>query len=115
MNKKTLSSVKNHKLSKQFMPYVIEELAENKFVILNRNYKPIGLRLDCFVDYEDYSIFMKLTKKDKSKFITHDHAPNMYWLYDDLTNPFLSKKKSNKEKYFELLDLLNNKSIYVLS
>jgi len=37
-----------------FLPYCIQRLEDGRYVVLNRNYKPLGFRTTEFLRYEDY-------------------------------------------------------------
>ena len=47
-----------------YMPYCIKQIDGGKYVILNRNYKPLGMATRDWVEYEPHAIkFKRLTKK----------------------------------------------------
>lgn len=91
-----------------FLPYCIQQIEENKYVVLNREYKPLGFKTNKIVKYEDYPIVVEikgLTKSIISK-ISHngnEDVGNIY-LYDDGCVPTASQK--NMEKYLERLAIL---------
>ena len=48
------------KLFRYTMPYCVQKEAEGKYVVLNRNYKPLGFNTEKGVSYEKYPIIHKL-------------------------------------------------------
>lgn len=43
-----------------YFPYCIQKEDDDTWVLLNRNYKPVGFNTDEFIDYGDYPVSMKL-------------------------------------------------------
>jgi hypothetical protein len=93
------------------LPYCIQLLDNSKdeYVILNRDYKPIGFNTKKDVNYEDYPISYKLALTpliasqlswDKNTSISEP-----IYLYNDGTNPFTTLK--NMKPYLEKLEILS--------
>ena len=45
-----------------FMPYCLVKQGDGSWVVLNRDYKPVGFRTRAHVDYGDYPISVHLKK-----------------------------------------------------
>lgn len=103
-------------------PYCLQEIKKNEWVFLNRFYKPIGTinnHADNWFEYDQYTVSMKLTKKDIG-FLSDDFKDERYFffkgtkiavilLYDECSNPDCGKK--HKELYLKKLELLMMKQI----
>ena len=92
-----------------FMPYCLSKQADGSWVILNRDYKPIGFRTRAHVNYEDYPIavrFKKLTpailKKVSFEPISAD--PSQVWLYNDGCLP--NESSANMQAYLTRISYL---------
>ena len=89
-------------------PYVIKEVEKGKFVVLNREYKPLGFNKRDYVKYEDYPIISKITGLGPStrNKLAYDGKGegNMIYLYDDGCVPTQSKK--HMDSYLEKLRIL---------
>ena len=89
-----------------FLPYCIEKLDDGSWVVLNRQYKPIGFNTDEFINYEDYPVSARLEIKSthlKKISYNSDYFGKVY-LYNDGCHPFGSKK--NMDSYLEKLRVL---------
>lgn len=42
-----------------YFPYCLERQEDGSWVILNRNYKPVGFNTDDHIEYENYPVAMK--------------------------------------------------------
>lgn len=42
-----------------FLPYCLRKLSDGRYVVLNRRYKPVGLKAKDHVEYEEYSVNLK--------------------------------------------------------
>jgi hypothetical protein len=63
-------------------PYCIQHLGGDKYIILNRNYKPLGQTSFDYVDYEKHPsvIHMKITKKQATK-LSYDGLIKSDYIY----------------------------------
>lgn len=43
-----------------YFPYCIEKLPDDSWVVLNRQYKPVGFNTSAFINYEQYPVSAKL-------------------------------------------------------
>ncbi|MFZ3180507.1 MAG: hypothetical protein WA156_09925, partial [Methylocystis silviterrae] len=90
------------------LPYCLEKVDGEKYVVLNRDYKPIGFKTDNFVTYNDYPIAISI------KSLTPAVAAKISWegsssieriyLYNDASVPILNA--TNMTNYIERLKVL---------
>lgn len=91
------------------LPYCIQRQDDGRYIILNRNYKPIGFttRTGQWLKYEDYpiSLSLKITPTRASQ-LSGEYPPDLkfIFLYDDYTIPTTSKK--HMTAYLKKLELL---------
>lgn len=114
MSYKTEFSVENRNCS---LPYALRRVAKNKWVILNRLYKPIGIDdHKLMVKYEDYSIKINGFKlRDTVRFSWCGQPAckkNEYtvWLYNDGCIP--DRTKENAEAYRRKLNDLRKLGVF---
>lgn len=91
-----------------YLPYCLKKQEDGKYVVLNREYKPLGFNSYEQFDYSNYPIASNL------KGITEKKAIELSWndspdkenifLYNDGTNPI--KSKSNMTEYLKKLESL---------
>lgn len=79
-----------------YFPYCLHQRQDKQWVILNRNYKPVGSMSDEWVDYDTLPAEMciKSVSKDQAKRLSHSHdADNSFriHLYNDGCVPTDSK------------------------
>ena len=90
-----------------YFPYCLKKLDSGSWVLLNRNYKPLGFITDDFIDYSDYPISMKITglgKKTLEKLAWNKEIEGDIYLYNDATVPTLSAK--NMAAYLKKLEII---------
>jgi hypothetical protein len=96
------------KLFRYEMPYCIERNKEGNYVVLNRDYKPLGFNVREWSKYSEYPILHKLKglTPEIAAQISHERKPdNTYiYLYDDGTVP--TDSEENMKNYMERLELL---------
>jgi hypothetical protein len=97
-------------LGKYLLPYCIQKVKEtkNEYIILNRNYKPVGFNILGFVEYETFPIQYKLniTPKIAAKLsYKNSMSTEEIYLYNDITNPLISN--DNMKLYLERLRILS--------
>lgn len=71
-----------------FLPYVLLLQSDGRYVVLNRNYKPVGLTVSDYIDYGAFPVAIKFKRKLSSRQIqalSHDGSPDpsRIYLYDD--------------------------------
>ena len=102
----------NH-LLRYTMPYCIQKQADGKYVVLNRDYKPIGFNMKEGCTYSEYPISYKLKRltPEKAKEISYWSDPGLtsIYLYADGSVPTDSKK--NWDAYMKRLELLMKLSV----
>ena len=91
-----------------YLPYCIKKQDDGSFIVLNRNYKPLGFNSLDTVVYEDYPISAKikgLTIVTIKKLAWNGIMQNNFiFLYNDEGIP--TKSKANMDKYLERLQIL---------
>ncbi|CDH43252.1 hypothetical protein [Candidatus Contendibacter odensensis] len=91
-----------------FMPYCLVKQANGKYVVLNREYKPIGFFTTEWINYEDYPIAVEIegigpaTAKKLS--VTCESDIEKIFLYNDGCVPTQSDK--NMKNYLKKLEIL---------
>jgi len=76
--------------SRRFLPYLIEMTGTGRLMVLNREYKPLGLDYDFQVDYDsDEYLYSTVERGDIAKrvsdIITKDRC--VYYFYTDKNSP----------------------------
>lgn len=89
----------NFRLGRVFMPYCLCRLQDKRIVILNRDYKPLGIFADVgWVDYAAFAssleytdVFLKSISVHGATWVRGGYDPSVefVWLYDDGGDPFL--------------------------
>jgi len=93
-----------------FLPYCLQRLKDGSWVVLNRNYKPLGVFGREWLDYEtERSCFVArgLTKSVAEKISYKplpDEIPDQIWLYDDSSHP--DRGAAAREAYLRRLGVL---------
>lgn len=90
------------------MPYCIQQEEEGKYVVVNRDYKPLGFNTEKGVSYEKYPIIHRLKdlKPEIAAQISHKNDPSLtsIYLYGDGSVP--TESKENWDNYMKRLELL---------
>lgn len=90
-----------------YLPYCLQRLPDGRYIVLNREYKPLGLITHEIIQYETHPTaqHFKITKSlaKKLSWEGKDDLDSIY-LYNDGTNPILGKPE--QMAYFERLGLL---------
>jgi len=91
-----------------YLPYCLKKQENGKYIVLNRNYKPLGFNSNEEFNYSDFPISSNL------KGITEKKAIELSWndspdkenifLYNDGTNPIKSKR--NMTEYLKKIESL---------
>ena len=97
------------KLGRFILPYCVkkDENNKSKYVILGRDYKPLGFNTQELIKYGSYPILYKLamTPKKAAKLSwKNDSNVDAIVLYNDGTNPLNSDK--DMKEYLKRLELL---------
>lgn len=78
-----------------FLPYCLIRTAEGEYVVVNRRYKPVGLTLDTFVNYDDYPVKVRFKRAlSKAQIASLDckgrDGGDRIYLYNDGCRPTAS-------------------------
>ncbi len=91
-----------------YLPYYLKKQEDGKYIVLNREYKPLGFNSYEQFNYSDYPISTNLKGITEKKAIelSWNNSPDKenIFLYNDGLNPINSK--SNMTKYLKKLELL---------
>lgn len=96
------------KLRHTHFPYCLDQLKDGRYVLLNRNYKPLGFMVDKYVTYEDHPIGVRLKGLTPAVAATidargRDNIKRMY-LYNDGCTPDTSPEDA--QAYFKRLAIV---------
>lgn len=96
-----------------FFPYCMRKQEDGRYAVLNREYKPVGFFTRDHVTYAEHPVLVDLKGLTKAKAAklsdTGRDDPNEIFLYNDATNPVLSK--ANMDVYLAKLAILAKLSI----
>lgn len=86
--------------------YCVMRVEGNRYVLLNRRYKPIGYNGDDYVDYDEYAVKLKGLTQKKANTIENRGYANLdaIYLYDDGCVP--TNSKANMDSYLKRLAIL---------
>ena len=91
-----------------FMPYCLEKQEDGKYVVLNREYKPVGFFTKKFIKYSDYpvSVALKGIGPATAKKLSYSGDGNLekIHLYNDGCVP--TQSDQNMQKYLAKLAIL---------
>lgn len=91
-----------------YLPYCIVRQEDKSFVVLNREYKPLGFRVIEHIEYGKYPISARIPEitPELAVKISWNESPNTdkIFLYNDKTNPVSSDE--NMEAYLAKLAIL---------
>lgn len=88
-----------------FLPYCLKQVEKGRYLVLNKEYKSVGMFTDEPDDYEPYTVKIRMTNK-MAKTLSFDESPNIeqIYLYSDgcipTTNP------DHMEKYLQKINKL---------
>lgn len=87
------------------LPYVIHETKSlHTYILVNRDYKPVGMKSYDHVDYEQYpNLHIRLTPERLKTVVLQPHT---HGLFDDGTTPW--RKRANAQAYLGRLRILHN-------
>lgn len=92
-----------------YLPYCLEKLGDGNWVVLNREYNPVGFNTKEHIDHSQYPVAVRLGKltigKLKKLSYTGEVEGDRVHLYNDDTNPI--KSAANMRKYYEKLTILS--------
>jgi hypothetical protein len=90
------------------LPYCLKRLPDGRYVVLNREYKPLGFQTQEWIEYEQYPIAVTLKRfgpKTAAR-ISWKGSPDLAWiyLYDDGCYPTASA--ADMQAYLKRLAIL---------
>lgn len=91
-----------------YFPYCIKKQEDGSWVILNRNYKPVGFNTSEFINYSDYPVSMRLkglgpATLKKLSYSGEDQGDTIY-LYNDGCTP--DGDSESMQSYLKKLEIL---------
>ena len=99
-----------HDVRSVHLPYVIDRLEDGRYVVLNREYKPIGFQTSSWIDYETYPIAVRFTRMTKAtaRRLSFEGSEdlNSIALYNDGCVPTASA--AHMKAYLKRLSILAN-------
>lgn len=91
-----------------FFPYCLDKQPDGQYVVLNREYKPIGFKTKENVKYEDYPIFVELKGVGSATAakLSYKGDPNTdrIYLYNDSCVP--TESAEHMKNYLKRLEIL---------
>jgi hypothetical protein len=96
-----------------YLPYCIQQQEDGSWLVLNRQYKPVGFNTDDHLKYEDFPVSTKFKGLGPAKLAKLSYTGkvegNRVYLYNDGSNPLLSD--SNMKAYLSRLETLAKLSV----
>ncbi|WP_156000793.1 hypothetical protein [Thioalkalivibrio sp. ALJT] len=100
----------NENVRAVYFPYCIQKQEDGSWLLLNRNYKPVGFNTGDWITYSDFPVSMKvkgLGPDTLRKLSCHDEEPgDRVYLYNDGTVPTGDAKAM--AAYLKRLEILLN-------
>jgi hypothetical protein len=104
------------RLFRIMLPYCLDRQEDGSYVVLNRDYKPLGFATNYWVRYDDYPVayrIKRLTARQAAKISCHGSEDlDRIYLYNDGCNPANNKSEAWKA-YVKRLDVLRRLPIEV--
>ena len=96
-----------------FFPYCLQKQKDGRYVVLNREYKPVGFKPHGFIRYGDYPVCIEIQGigPDTARKLSYNGSLNTdeIFLYNDECNPI--KDVKYMVVYLKKLELLAKKEI----
>lgn len=91
-----------------FLPYCIQKQPDGRYVVLNREYKPVGFKTNDHIKYEEYPVCVKLkgigsATAEKLSY-KGDSNTDIIYLYNDGCVP--TESAEHMKKYLKRLEIL---------
>lgn len=97
MNQLAYVEIENWSLVRRFLPYCLKQLEGDRYIVLNRDYKPLGYnRREAVVEAQASAVVVLKNLTDRRVLaLSHKQAPrrDLIHLYDDTCNPAASAAK----------------------
>jgi len=98
----------NYDFRHVYLPFCLQRLADGRYVVLNKDYKPLGFQTREKVEYEVYPIaatFLRLDSRTAAKLsFNGSQELEAIYLYDSNCVP--TDSNQNMEKYLVRLEIL---------
>lgn len=103
----------SHDVRSVVLPYCLTRQPDGRYVVLNRNYKPVGMRTQDYLTYADFPVLLRIkglgkTAARKLSFNGNENLDSIY-LYNDACVP--TDSTVNMVAYLERLKVLASLSI----
>ena len=96
-----------------YLPYCIEQNIDGTWVVLNRQYKPVGFNTNDYIRYEEFPVFVRLRGLGPAtlKRISYDGQVkgSCVYLYNDGTN--LLNGPNEMKAYLKRIEILAKLSV----
>ncbi|QLH51320.1 MAG: hypothetical protein HWD57_17045 [Candidatus Accumulibacter cognatus] len=96
-----------------YLPYCIQQNPDGSWVVLNREYKPVGFNTNDYIKYEDYPVSVKLKGLGPSTLEKLSYSGqvsgNRIYLYNDGSNPVLGS--AEMKAYLKRVELLSKLAV----
>jgi len=97
-----------HDFRSAYLPYNLKKMQDGRYVVLNREYKPVGFMTSKWIRYDDFpvSATIKGLGPTEAKKLSFNRSPDTddIYLYNDACNPSIDE--DYMADYFEKLELL---------
>lgn len=99
------------------LPYCLQKTADGSWLLLNRNYKPLGSVSNVRVDYDSHPDRLKIHQRTISSLQKHATSiipdqpgdPGLFFLYDDGCIP--TESAAHWKRYASILQILINAKV----
>ena len=96
-----------------YLSYCIEQNTDGSWVVLNRQYKPVGFNTSTFIDYSAFPVQTKLKGLGPATLAKLSYSGevtgNRVYLYNDGTNPINSD--ADMKAYLKKIEILAKKEV----
>lgn len=96
-----------------YLPYCIQKNEDGSWLVLNRQYKPVGFNTDDHLTYDRFPVSAKFKGLGPAKLAKLSYTGNVegtrVYLYNDGSNPLLSA--ANMKAYLAKLETLAKLSV----
>lgn len=91
-----------------YMPYCLRKQKDDRYAVLNREYRPVGFKTNDWINYDEYPVCVKIkgigpATARKLSYNSNSDTKEIF-LYNDGCNPI--KDKKHMAVYLKKLELL---------
>lgn len=91
-----------------YLPYCIKQQADGSWLVLNREYKPVGFNTGDQINYEDFPVSTKFQELDQATLeklsYSGEAKSESVYLYNDGTDPLIGA--AEMEAYLKRIEIL---------